>query len=155
MVSPKNQLQGSLSRPQTMVAPNFLTNPWASTAGRTPSSSRIGMLAGSRDSPTWSRGKRSLSSRTTRQPWRASMVAAALPAGPPPMTTTSAFIIPFVAIDYRNRRATDPATAELPLPVPAPGQGPGRVPTRLAGGKSPTPETVLRPHPAAPRIPES
>ena len=47
------------------------------------------MLAGSSDSPTWSRGKRSRSRRRTRAPLRASMVAAVLPPGPPPMTTTS------------------------------------------------------------------
>ncbi len=33
-------------------------------------------------------GKRSRSSRTTRWPWRANMVAAVLPPGPPPMTIT-------------------------------------------------------------------
>src|SRR5262245_50785324 len=38
----------------------------------------------------WSRGKRSRSRSNTCQPWRASMVAAVLPPGPPPITTTSA-----------------------------------------------------------------
>ena len=51
---------------------------------------RSGMLAGSRDSPTWSRGKVSRSSRITDKPWRAIRVAAVLPPGPPPITTTSA-----------------------------------------------------------------
>src|SRR5215475_5274496 len=73
-----------------MVAPHFRRNPASCTAGRTPSSSNTGILAGRSDSPIWSRGKRSRSRRSTCQPWRASMVAVVLPPGPPPITTTSA-----------------------------------------------------------------
>src|SRR5947207_9497773 len=75
-----------------MVAPHLGTNPACCTAGKTPSSSSIGMLAGSNDSPIWSRGKRSRSRSSTCQPLRASMVAVVLPPGPPPITTTSAVI---------------------------------------------------------------
>src|SRR5262245_49146767 len=73
-----------------MVAPHLGTNPACCTAGKTPSSSRTGMLAGSNDSPIWSRGKCSRSRSSTCQPLRASIVAVVLPPGPPPMTTTSA-----------------------------------------------------------------
>src|SRR5712692_9102686 len=73
-----------------MVAPHFRRNPASCTAGKTPSSSKTGILAGRSDSPIWSRGKRSRSRSSTRQPWRASMVAVVLPPGPPPITTTSA-----------------------------------------------------------------
>ncbi len=90
MVSLKYQLQGSFCRPQTMVAPYLGRNPACWTAGRTPNSSSTGMLAGSRDSPTWSLGKVSRSNKITDKPWRAIMVAAVLPPGPPPMTTASA-----------------------------------------------------------------
>ena len=44
------------------------------------------MLAGSSDSPTWGRGKRSRSSNTTSSPWRVSSALTQEPAGPPPMT---------------------------------------------------------------------
>ena len=90
MVSLKYQLQGSSCRPQTMVAPYLGRNPARCTAGITPNSSSTGMLAGSRDSPTCSRGKVSRSSRITDKPCRAIMVAAVLPPGPPPMPTASA-----------------------------------------------------------------
>src|SRR5262245_55561541 len=73
-----------------MVAPHFCRNPASCTAGKTPSSSKTGILAGRSDSPIWSRGKRSRSRRSTCQPWRASMVAVVLPPGPPPTTITSA-----------------------------------------------------------------
>ena len=89
LVSLKYQLQGVGSVPHTMVAPHFCRNPAASTAGRTPNSSSTGILAGNSDSPTCSRGNLSLSNRSTLTPCRANMVADVLPAGPPPMTTTS------------------------------------------------------------------
>ena len=89
MVSLKYQLHGSGSRPQSIVAPHFFGNPVASTWPSTPSSSSTGIEAGSRDSPTWARGKCSRSSRATRQPLLASNVAAVLPPGPPPITTAS------------------------------------------------------------------
>src|SRR5215468_2885664 len=76
--------------PQTMVAPHVRKNPASCTAGKTPSSSKTGILAGRSDSPIWSRGKCSRSRSSTCQPWRASMVAVVLPPGPPPITTTSA-----------------------------------------------------------------
>ena len=72
-----------------MLAPHFFRKPAASTASITPSSSRIGMVAGSSDSPTCSRGNRSRSSSRTRAPLRASSVAVVLPPGPPPMTIAS------------------------------------------------------------------
>ena len=50
---------------------------------------RMLLLAGNSDSPTCSRGNLSLSNRSTPTPCRANMVADVLPAGPPPMTTTS------------------------------------------------------------------
>ena len=55
-------------------------------------SSRMARVAGSRDSPTWARGKCAFSKTVTANPARASNVATVLPAGPPPMTTTSAFV---------------------------------------------------------------
>src|SRR5215510_2954189 len=73
-----------------MVAPHFRKNPAFCTAGKTPSSSKTGILVGRSDSPMWSRGKRSRSRRSTCQSWRASMVAVVLLPGPPPITTTSA-----------------------------------------------------------------
>ena len=72
-----------------MVAPHLVRNPACSTAGSTPSSSRTGRLAGSRDSPTWCLGNLALSKSDTRTPWRANMVAVVLPAGPPPIIMTS------------------------------------------------------------------
>src|SRR4029453_9756011 len=56
-----------------MVAPHFRRNPASCTAGKTPSSSKTGILAGRRDSPIWSRGKSSRSKRSTPPPWRARM----------------------------------------------------------------------------------
>src|SRR6516225_7836422 len=41
------------------------------------------------DSPIWKRGNRSRSNRVTRTPCWASRVETVLPAGPPPITTTS------------------------------------------------------------------
>src|ERR1700689_5010114 len=64
--------------------------PRASTDSRTPSASKIGMDIGSSDSPIWKRGWRSFSIWSTRCPSRASMMAVALPPGPPPTTNTSA-----------------------------------------------------------------
>src|SRR5215471_8187562 len=47
------------------------------------------------DSPMWKRGKRSRSYNWTRQPCWARSVETVLPAGPPPMTTTSVVVQPF------------------------------------------------------------
>ena len=91
LVSLKYQLHGVESFPQTMVAPYLGRKPAFSIAGMTPNSSNTGMLAGSKDSPTWWRGNRSLSSKRTLTPFLASIVAVVLPAGPPPMTMTSGF----------------------------------------------------------------
>src|SRR5271170_3469015 len=46
----------------------------------------------------WKRGKRSRSKSWTRRPCWASRVAVVLPAGPPPMTTTSVVFFPSVEI---------------------------------------------------------
>ena len=70
-----------------MVAPYFGKMPDCSTSEITPSSFKIGMLAGSNDSPTWSLGKLALSKRITLNPLRANIVATVVPAGPPPTTT--------------------------------------------------------------------
>ena len=55
-----------------------------------PAPSRMGMLAGSSDSPTCSRGTAPVRTAPRSRPCRASIVAAVLPAGPPPTTMTSA-----------------------------------------------------------------
>src|SRR5690606_17796838 len=66
-----------------------LSMPIASTFSNAPRRLRIGMFIGSSDSPMWKRGWRSFSSCVTRHPLRASSVAMVLPAGPPPITSTS------------------------------------------------------------------
>ena len=47
------------------------------------------------DSPMWKRGKCSRSKSSTLWPCCASRVETVEPAGPPPMTTTSAFLVIF------------------------------------------------------------
>src|SRR2546428_324852 len=49
----------------------------------TPRRSRIGSVAGSRDSPTWKRGNGSRSTRSTRRPARARKALVVEPGGPP------------------------------------------------------------------------
>ena len=71
------------------TAPFFRWKPAASSRWRTPSRSKSGTLAGSSDSPTWKRGKRSRSKQTTLSPARARTRATVEPAGPPPTTATS------------------------------------------------------------------
>src|SRR5207302_437012 len=53
-----------------------------------PSRWRIGMTAGTRDSPTSSSGRRPSSKSVTRAPWRASRIASAEPEGPAPTIAT-------------------------------------------------------------------
>jgi len=66
-----------------------LSVPIARMSSITPSLSSSGMVMGSSDSPMWKRGWRDFSSTVTFQPARASWIAAVLPAGPPPMISTS------------------------------------------------------------------
>src|SRR5438445_644554 len=68
------------------MAPYFRRKPRAATASPTPRRSSSGSIAGSIDSPTRTRGKRSRSKRPTLSPARARKVAVAAPPGPPPIT---------------------------------------------------------------------
>ena len=54
-----------------------------------PSRSRIELQEGISDSPTWSRGIFSRSTKSTENPARETIVATVEPAGPPPITIQS------------------------------------------------------------------
>ena len=56
-------------------------------------SSSTDSVAGNSDSPTCGRGKWWRSKTLTDKPARANSVAAVLPAGPPPITTASTFMV--------------------------------------------------------------
>ena len=62
----------------------------ATTASSSPASARMSLQRGRSDSPIWNRGKVPASRVMTRWPFRASSDPATLPAGPAPMTRTSA-----------------------------------------------------------------
>ncbi len=62
-----------------------------------------------------SRGKRSRSKSTTSWPLRASMVAAVLPPGPPPMTTIRLTLLPLAGgiLDHAGRVPANKACGQL------------------------------------------
>ena len=72
-----------------MVAPYLGRNPDFLISPPNPNSSKIGILAGSKDSPTCSLGNLDLSQSFTERPDWAAIEAAVLPAGPPPITNMS------------------------------------------------------------------
>src|SRR5256885_10956892 len=71
------------------VAPHFCVKPARGTASSAPIARRTSLVDARSDSPTWKRGNRSRSRSTTLRPARARNAAAADPAGPPPITSTS------------------------------------------------------------------
>src|SRR5262249_50228343 len=71
------------------AAPYFFGKRAASIVSMKPSSRKTRVVAGTSDSPTCSRGKRSPSKTPTLRPAFARYPAVAAPAGPPPMIPTS------------------------------------------------------------------
>src|SRR5262245_47031166 len=80
----------SADRGEFQALPGFGVKPASAILSSTPSSWNTRLVEGTSDSPTWSLGWMSFSRMTTLWPSLARYVPNAEPAGPPPMTSTSA-----------------------------------------------------------------